>query len=353
MSHHAEEMVVELYGERESRWYQIEARNHVEKALEAGKKRILVVLPTGAGKTLTSGLVFSSERVKASLGVKNRNLKLLFVAHKHRLLTQAEKDFANASGVDFIPQSAFSAIPKDITWDIVCIDEAHHEAMMTIQYQLDQYGKTPIIGLTATPDRADGHLIKFQEIVEPISRERAVEEGWLAETILNTIVDSADRDKRAITKDVIDNFGHQFGQTMMFFRTKQEVRDIHQYLIKKGYSAIAILDQKEKEVNNILDSFSAGKVQFVLNCNKINEGVDVIGCTDVYLGRQFGSYPQLNQVIGRAARPDSECRVWELINPINGTNLDTTVVVGTPAEHRLLSKRAGIWKEQMFDYTTH
>lgn len=345
--------VTEMYGDRECRWYQIEARNRVEMALMAKKKRILVVAPTGSGKTLTSGLIFTSQKVKDALGVKGRNLRLLFVAHKARLLSQAEDDFANAQGVDFIMQSAFSPVPEGVEWDIVCIDEAHHEAMMTIQYQLDVYGQTPIIGLTATPDRADGHLIKFEEIIEPISRVQAVDEGWLAETELNTIVDSPDKNKVPITKNIIDNFGDRFGQTMMFFRTKAEVREIRDYLQGKGYRAIAILDQKDQEVNEILNSFSQGEIQFILNCNKINEGVDVVGCTDVYLGRQFGSYPQLNQVIGRAARPDSECRVWELVNPIHGKNLDTTVVVGTPASHRLFSKRANVWKEQLFNYTTH
>lgn len=61
----------------------------------------------------------------------------------------------------------------------------------------------------------------------------------------------------------------------------------------------------------------------------------------------------LNQIIGRAARPDSECNVWELINPMSGRNLDTTVVVGTPASHRLVNKERGEWVERQFDYITH
>lgn len=346
------DQTTEVFGEKDVRWYQIAARNQVVKALQDGKKRILVEMPTGSGKTLTSGLIFACPEFKAALGVpEDRNVRLLFLAHKHRLLTQAEREMVGAPDVDFIYHSVFSGLPADIEWDVVCIDEAHHEAMMTIQYQLDNYGKTPIIGLTATPDRADGHLIKFEEIVTPITRTQAVEEGWLAETSLNTIVDSPDRNKVPITKDIIEKFGEQFGQTLMFFRTKKEVREVHQFLLDLGYNAMSILDQKESEVNSILDGFSRGEVQFILNCNKINEGVDVKGCTDVYLGRQFGSYPQLNQVIGRAARPDSECHVWELINPIHGKNLDTTVVVGTPKEHRLISRRAGVWKEQQFDYT--
>lgn len=339
-----------LFGDKDARWYQVATLHATEEALEQGDQRILVTQPTGCGKTLTSGLIFSSDRVKKALKVKNRNLRLLFIAHKHRLLTQAERTYAAAAGVDFIPQSAFTAIPDDLEWDIACIDEAHHEAMMSIQLQLERMGEKPIIGLTATPDRADGCLIKFETIINPISREQAVAEGWLADTYLNSILDSAARDKTEVTKMLIDEYGHEFGQTMMFFRTKAEVRTITQYLVELGYNAVSILDQSARQLDELLDDFSAGNIQFLLNCNKINEGVDVVGCTDVFLGRQFGSYPQLNQVIGRASRPDSDCNVWELVNPLSGRNLDTTVVVGTPARHRLISKKRGVWGDQEFDH---
>lgn len=345
---------VEMYGEKEVRWYQKAACNQVEAELERGVKRILVELPTGAGKTIASGLIFSSDRVKKAVGVRpGKKLRLLFVAHKHRLLTQAEAAYADAAGVEFIPHSAFQDIPKDVVWDVACIDEAHHEAMQTIQFRLDRMGRKPIIGLTATPDRADGMLIKFESIVAPISREQCVKEGWLAPTSLNSIIDTPHADKAPITKMIFEKFGHEFGQMMMFFRTKAEVREVHDYLVGKGQRAIAILDQSNNELDDLLNQFSAGKVQFLLNCNKINEGVDVKGCTDVFLGRSYGSYPQLNQVIGRASRPDSDCRVWELINPLSGRNLDTTVVVGTPERHRLISKRHGKWIEQDFDYVSH
>jgi superfamily II DNA or RNA helicase len=343
-----------MYGDKQVRWYQVAALRAAEQEFERGTKRILIKLPTGAGKTITSGLIFSSEKIRNALGVKpGSNLRLLFVAHKHRLLSQAEKAYADAAGVDFIAHSAFRDLPNDLEWDVACIDEAHHEAMSTIQYGLDKLGNKPIIGLTATPDRADGHLIKFEAIIAPISREQAVEEGYLAPTYLNTIVDSNVSDKTEVTKMIIDRFGDEFGQTMMFFRTKKEVTAITKYLIAKGYRAVAIVNQSDNEVDQILNDFSEGKLQFVVNCNKINEGVDVKGCTDVYLGRSYGSYPQLNQVIGRAARPDSHCCVWELINPLSGRNLDTTVVVGTPERHRLISKRRGEWVEQEFNYVFH
>jgi superfamily II DNA or RNA helicase len=349
---------VELFGERAVRWYQIAARNEVAEALEENPvARILVVMPTGTGKTVTSGLIFSSERVRAAIGVKpGAPLRLLFIAHKHRLLTQAEQAYADAENVTFIQQSAFSDIPQsvlDADWDITCIDEAHHEAMSSIQYHLELLGEKPLIGLTATPDRADGCLIKFDIVVNPISREQAVAEGHLAETRIHTFVDVPSKSKTVVLTDLLENYIHQMGQTMIFVKTKQEVREITAVINELGYIAVGILDQSNKELDVILNLFSEGKIEFLVNCAKISEGVDVKGCTDVILGRQIGSYSQLNQIIGRAARPDSTCNVWELINPLSGTNLDSTVVVGTPAFHRLVSKRKDNWVENVFDYVTH
>ena len=239
--------------------------------------------------------------------------------------------------------------------------------MTSIQYQLEKLGDKPIIGLTATPDRADGLLIKFEEIICPISREQAVEEGWLAQTFLNSVIDTPKPNKVEALKLLFTAYGHEMGQTMIFVRTKAEVREFTDFLnetfappstgnmfdrLRATGPAQAILDQSNREVDDILNSFSAGGIQFLVNCNKINEGVDVAGCSTVVLGRQFGSYPQLNQVIGRAARPDSDCNVWELINPLSGRNLDTTVIVGTPERHRLISTVKGKYVEQAFDYVS-
>jgi superfamily II DNA/RNA helicase len=180
-----------------------------------------------------------------------------------------------------------------------------------------------------------------------------VAEGYLAPTNIHTFVDVPSKDKLEVLTDIFSNYAGQMGQTMVFVKTKKEVSAITLVLQTLGYIAVGVTDQSEKELNNTLEEFSEGAVQFIVNCNKINEGVDVKGCTDVVLGRQFGSYPQLNQVIGRAARPDSDCNVWELINPLSGRNLDTTVVVGTPEFHRLVNKEGGAWVERQFDYITH
>lgn len=334
-----------------SRWYQETSVAKTIQYISEGYRRILITLPTGAGKTHTSRLLFKSKTLHEVLGVKDRPLKLLFVTHKKRLSTQAERVYDPESNIIFIKQSAYSPVPEDVIqegWDVTCIDEAHHEAMYSFQILLDTIKEKPLIGLTATPERADGLLLKFEKVVCEISRKQAVEQGFLAETYLNSIVDAGGVNKEDIIKKTLDNYANEMGQTIIFVRTKKEVRSINDYLTSLGYKSLALLDQNDDQVDVILDEFSEGKYQFIINCQKINEGVDVKNCNTVFLARQYKSYPEINQAIGRAARPDSDCNVWQLINPIKN-NLDTTNIVGKPKEHRLISFKPDHYVERFFD----
>lgn len=347
---------VEYYGSRELRWFQIAARNAVTQLLEQGIKRILVKQPTGSGKTITCAAMLSYPPLRAALGVSGRKLRVLFVAHKHRLLTQAEQTFVDSYNVELMPQSMMSKINDEYIksgWDICVLDECQHEGTTSFQYQLEKIGDHPLIGLTATDQRADGILVKFQETVEPITREQAVEQGYLAPTKIHTFVDVPSPDKVGVLTDILTDYSCQMGQTMVFVNTKKEVQAITTILENLGHSVVGVLSQSDNELNKILDDFSKGTIKFIINCNRISEGVDVKGCSDVVLGRQVGSYPLLNQIIGRASRCDSDCNIWELVNPLSNRNLDTTVVVGTPEYHRLVSKESGQWVERQFNYVTH
>ncbi|MGZ8924541.1 MAG: DEAD/DEAH box helicase [Nitrososphaeraceae archaeon] len=380
----------ELFGDKKARWFQIAARNQTIFELEQNRTaRIAVVQPTGCGKTLSSGLILISPDVKkAIIGNEDRPLRVLFVAHMHRLLSQAERAFASEQSIRVIDssnlkeshmiknniphhaklskphaeiyyQSAFSAIPDELEFDLVIIDECHHEAMSTIQYKLDIMGGFPIIGLTATFNRADGCIIKFDAVINPITREEAVAQGFLAETSIYSIVDVPTKDKTVIISKVLEQYAHLMGQTMVFVRTKKEVGVITQVLQDMGYLAVGLLNQSTKELDKILEAFSEGKIEFIVSCKRIGEGIDVKNCSDVVCGRQYNSYTELNQNIGRAARPDggtdgeAVCRVWELVNPLSSSNLDTTVIVGTPIQHLLISQEKGKWVEREFDYITH
>ena len=337
---------------KEARYYQTDAVRLVEKNLiEHNKKRILIVLPTGAGKTLTSRLVLKSSAIREHLGVVDRKLRVLFLAHNTRLLRQAVAEYANDDSIEIISQSTFSDIPQNVLdegWDLTVLDEAHHEAMNSFQLRLEAFSSAPIIGLTATPIRADGMMIKFDKIISTLSRTDAVNEGFLAATYLHTVLDVGGVDKVELINDVFSNFEDEIGQTILFVRTKKEARELDFILNEKGISAIALLDQDDDTVDKILSDFEKKEIQVIINCNRISEGVDVKGCDTVILGRQFNSYAMISQCIGRASRPDSDCHVWQLANPLK-KNLDAMDVVGRPEKHTLLWKEKGKWVNQDFN----
>jgi superfamily II DNA or RNA helicase len=358
MSELTQDQITEFYGEKELRWAQVACKNGTINAIAEGVRRVLIVLPTGVGKTITIAALLDSPEMHKALKIEEeRPLRVLFLAHVHRLLTQAERTFAEANNVDIKISTPFSQIPQDdIDWaDIVVIDEAHHEAMMSIQYQLDTLSAKPIVGLTATKDRADSMLLKFEVIIEPITREQAVAEGWIAETSIWSFVDTSGKDKSTIVNDIAKNYGESMGGTMCFMATKREVQAVADYVNSLGLRAVALTNQTKQQVDMILDQFSRGEIDWVVNCSRIGEGVDTKGCTSVVIGRNLNSYSLLNQIIGRSARPDTECYVFELINPLSANNLDTTVVVGTPKQHLLCSSdRKGGFIEREFDYVgTH
>lgn len=335
------------------RWYQVAARNQTIQHLKAGKKRVCVVMPTGTGKTKTSVSIAGHPDLHKFLGVSNRPIRVLFIAHRHRLLTQAEKAFSEDLNVELICQSMASDIPQSVIdkgFDIVFQDEGHHEACMSFQLLLDKMD-CPIVYFSATPDRADGLLIKVDAFVEPISREQAVEEGFISPTSVFSFVDAPSKEKVEVLKDIFDNFAHIMEGTMVFVKTKKEVLELEKHLRGLGYTAVGLITQSKKETEKVLNSFSSGETQFLINCAKIGEGVDVKGCVSVVIGRQLGSYALLNQLIGRSVRKDSKSQVFELINPLSASNLDSTRVVGEPEKHLLYAKLGNEWKEYEFDYS--
>ena len=324
---------------KEARYYQMEAVSGIQRALLEGHKRIALVLPTGSGKTLTAALFFSHPGTRKLFNVPgNKKIRVLYAAHLDALLQQAIREFQSFPEVELIPQSIYSRIPDHVInngWDVVCIDECHHEAMRTYQDKLEILGETPIIGLTATPDRDDGMLIKFSAIVESLTRVKAVREGYLADSIINTIIDESGPDKSEILGEIFNTFIKEMGKTLVFVKTHHEANLINELLRGMGYASVALTTQPKKFINQVLDQFSEGEYQFIVNCSKIDEGVDVKGCTDVVLGRNFNSRRQLNQTIGRAARPDSPCTVWELVDPLK-TRVTAIDIIKEAKEQRLI-----------------
>ncbi|MBA4607477.1 DUF3427 domain-containing protein [Aeromicrobium sp. Marseille-Q0843] len=137
------------------------------------RHRNLVVAATGTGKTVVAALDY--RRFASAL---SRQPSLLFVAHRKEILTQSLRTYrevlADANFGELYVDGAFpkdwkhvfasvqslssygvEKLPAD-AFDIVVIDEFHHAAATTYRKLLDHLAPTELLGLTATPERADG-----------------------------------------------------------------------------------------------------------------------------------------------------------------------------------------------------
>ncbi|HWO23573.1 MAG TPA: DEAD/DEAH box helicase family protein [Kofleriaceae bacterium] len=154
-----------------------------KKALEAlrrgrqqGRRRAIVVFATGLGKTWLAA--FDYAQLREELG---RRPRLLFLAHRQELLVQAARTyrrqlrqmkeqarvgwFVGAEG-ELSADLVLASVPKlaraehvralvQQAFDYVVIDEVHHAAADSYRKIIDRIDPRFLLGLTATPDRAD------------------------------------------------------------------------------------------------------------------------------------------------------------------------------------------------------
>lgn len=336
--------------DKDPRYYQINAIRAAEEYLAAGFRRLLYVQPTGTGKTLLSKLTALSVKIRKVLNIENKEkIRVLFIADSNRLLRQARREFSECPDVELIAHSAFRDVSVDVIregWDLTFIDEAHHEAMFSIQQLLDHVKDKPVFGFTATPDRGDGLLLKFERYIFPITKEEAIRRKFIATPSINSIIDTSGTNKVDIAIQVVELYHQEMNNCIVYFKTNKECESFYKWCQENGHSSYWLRD--DKEMDSILESFSAGEFKFLINCKKLGEGIDIANCTDVILARKFNSKGEKEQYIGRSIRPDSSCTVWELVNPIHN-NILAKDIFSVVKYHRLIYKQNGEWNEKILE----
>lgn len=132
-------------------------------------KSTLVIQATGTGKTI----VFS----EITKRLREQNKRVLILAHRSELLEQTQNKLAlfNVNSVlekaenhadignDNVVVASIQSIsrddrlnnyPKDY-FDAIIIDEAHHSASDTYLKVINYFSNAKLLGVTATPNRAD------------------------------------------------------------------------------------------------------------------------------------------------------------------------------------------------------
>ncbi|MBI5482888.1 MAG: DUF3427 domain-containing protein [Deltaproteobacteria bacterium] len=136
--------------------------------------RNLVIAATGTGKTVVAAFDF-----KRFFEQKQKQAKLLFVAHRQEILQQAQATFANvlrdqnfgellvgqfqANRLEHLFCSVGMLTSRRLWeqvgsgfYDYIVVDEAHHGIASSYRPLFDHFTPQILLGLTATPERMDG-----------------------------------------------------------------------------------------------------------------------------------------------------------------------------------------------------
>lgn len=297
------------------RAYQRSALESVDAFVRAGHRSILVVSPTGTGKTrtLTARAVEHTQRG----GV------VLWVAHRKELLGQASgalRDVGLTPELDCYVRSIQELRNGDgPECSMLVVDEAHHlPSDDWSRLRTEQYPTQLLVGATATPERGDGRGLGFlfTALVVAISVRDAIAQGYLVKP--DVIRPDRALGPGELAQDPVEAYcQYAHGTKAIFFHPTVEIAIATACELRaRGVSSAAIWgDMPKKDRERIIAAFSAGLIQTLTSVNVLTEGFDVPDVETVVLARGYGTSGQLIQAVGRGLRPSKgkdRCLILDL-----------------------------------------
>lgn len=321
----------------ELRPYQETARQKVQEEWEEGKKRTLLVLPTGTGKTIVFSKIIE-DRVK-------KGERVLVIAHRGELLEQASDKLYKSTGLKTATEKAeqtslgsfyrvvvgsvqtlqrekrLNQFPPEY-FDTIVIDEAHHAISDGYQRVLQHFEDANVLGVTATPDRGDMRNLGsyFESLAYEYSLPEAIKSGYLSPIKALTIplkLDLSNVKQQAgdfSTKDLgtaLDPYLEQIAEemkkqcfnrkTVVFLplvKTSQKFRDI---LNKHGFKA-AEVNGESGDREQVLRDYEEGKYNVLCNSMLLTEGWDCPSVDCVIVLRPTKVRALYSQMVGRGTR---------------------------------------------------
>jgi type I restriction enzyme, R subunit len=222
----------EQAGGKTPRYYQQAAINAAVNALLAGRKRILINLATGTGKTFVAFQIawrlYKAGRRKRILYLSDRNFLIdqaksltfaPFGQAMHKIRGKAVKSreiyfalyqaLSNPSG----GPNLYESYPRDF-FDLIIVDECHRGAANETgnwRKILEYFDPAAQIGMTATPRRTDNvdTYEYFGEAVYTYSLKQGIEDGFLAPYRVYRVIPDVDASGLQIDPGVLDRFGRE------------------------------------------------------------------------------------------------------------------------------------------------
>jgi superfamily II DNA or RNA helicase len=323
----------------------IPPRKYQEEAVQAAREALKrqraagIVLPTGTGKSLIMAMVARACNEKGG--------RAMILADRHELISQnantAERvgcwvgieqadSYAAAYDPDVVVASKSTLHPKRIQqWPedhfrVIICDEAHHATAPSYTRIFKHFRKAKLIGLTATPDRADEDEIL--DVFGSICYERTIWDmiqapppgPWLCrlkfvqcgvdidlKDIRTTGGDFNAADLEAAIKPLIEVLANAIRQevcerqTIVFCPDVGSSQAMATALQSLGLKAEWVSGD-DPERDRKIDDYKKGVSQVICNCALLTEGFDAPATGAIVLCRPTKSRPLFSQMCGRGTR---------------------------------------------------
>jgi DNA repair protein RadD len=329
----------------------------VRDSYRAGNCAPLLVVPTGGGKTVIFSYVAGQTSSKAK--------RVLILVHRIELLRQTAKALRGAGVRHGLINSKYtpdrtapvqvasvqtlvkrlSQYPAD-WFDLIVIDEAHHATAGTWLQVVQAFPKARVLGVTATPERADGKGLGadfgglFDDMIIGPTVAELIALGYLVKPVIysppskadlsevDTVRGDYDRtqlndvmDKAAITGDAVVHYRQICAGTpaVVFCVSVAHAQHVAADFRAAGFQFAAVDgsmpdDERQALLNGlggnstdaelkVLKRLGFTRIDGITSCDLISEGTDIpaIGCA--ILLRPTQSLGLFIQQVGRALRP--------------------------------------------------
>ena len=344
--------------------YQSAAVARVEERIAAGKRHVVLVAPTAAGKTVMASKLISSAVADGK--------SVVVIAHRKELLDQTVDKLARfgiEAGVimgtdkrwnDQRPvqvcsiQTLARRLERRPRASLVIVDECHRATASSYRKVLETWPDAVVIGLTATPwpSQRRGLAELFEDMVLVATPAELIQLGALVEydayaydapelhKVRITAGDFNQRDlgiacntKVLVGSVVREYLAHAKGRRAIVFPVNIEhSKALIEEFVPAGVRAAHVDGTTPKaERERILASFSEGSITVVASVACLSEGFDAPAAEVCILARPTKSLTLHLQMIGRILRPSPETgKVRALIHDHAGNLLR----LGLPDDQR-------------------